>query len=114
MGLMDWIALWNDRKSPHRLPNLAVAIANRSLDGVWPLVANRVGDLSTHELRGYVRARGRSILRTQLQQVVDAQVGLNSTARAQLFQLASGKLAQLINIRYQSLAPRETSRRLAA
>jgi hypothetical protein len=49
-----------------------------------------------------------------LEQVAEAQVGLNAAARAQLFQLASGKLAQLINIRYQSLAPRETSRRLAA
>jgi hypothetical protein len=115
MGLTDWIAYWNDKRSPHRLPNLATAIATRSLDRVWPLVASRVAGLSLNELRGYVRARGRSILRSQLQQVLQAQSHLSTTAQAQLFQLASSKLTQLIDIRYQTLATREPAiRRLAA
>lgn len=112
MGLFSLIGRL--RGDQEKLPHLAETVASRSLDYVWPLVQPRLATLGGNELRGYVRARGRSVLKDQIQQVVQFEAELRPGAVDRLFDLATGALVQLIEERHYTLSTLTRTRRRAA
>ena len=111
MSLMGFLARW---KGQPQLVELGDSVAAQSLDRVWPLVEGRAGELGAHEMRGYVRARSRGIVRELVRRVVAEQGRILATRTDELTELAVSALVRLVAARHRSAMAIRTSRRRAA
>jgi hypothetical protein len=64
------LAKWLDGD---RLTQLAERVAGRSRMGVWQRTMHRLSDLGPTEARGYLRARGISIVREETQRLIEQE-----------------------------------------
>ncbi|MFO0819283.1 MAG: hypothetical protein U1A77_15150 [Pirellulales bacterium] len=111
MSLLGFFARW--RKEP-RLVELGDSIAAESLESVWPLVGHRVGELSTHELVGYVRARSRGLVSEKVQRVAETHGSGIAQHTEALIEQSTNALVKLVVTRYRQSTERQVMRRRAA
>lgn len=100
MSLLGLIARW---RKGSQLVELSDALAIQSLESVWPLVEERVGELNSHQLRGYVRARSRGIVRELAQRLVVEQGRRITECTEDLLDLTTTGLVKLIVTRHRTL-----------
>lgn len=111
MSLLGFFARW--RQEP-RLVELGDSIAAESLESVWPLVEHRVGELSTHELVGYVRARSRGVVSERARRAAETHGRGAAQHMEALIEQSTNSLVKLVVTRYRQSMERRVMRRRAA
>ena len=95
------LAKWLDGD---RLTQMAERVAGRSRMGVWQRTMHRLADLGPTEARGYLRARGMSIVREETERLIE-QEGTGIARYAQEIEEAAMQLLiDVISARAQSQA----------
>lgn len=111
MGLLQWIVgLTNE----HKVEELAETLAARSFEGVWDAVHDRAAMLSGNTLRGYVRARGGTVIRTELSRVEEFVGVLGDEVRVRVVERALDDLVRRTMLRASASRRVATQRRAAA
>ncbi|MFO0867918.1 MAG: hypothetical protein U0935_03140 [Pirellulales bacterium] len=111
MNLFDWIARWRGQPS---LGEMSDALAARSLESVWPLMEARVGELSSSELYGYVRARALPLVRELVRRTTAEQGRRMAGRSAELIDLTIAALVHLVVSRHRAQVTHVPVRRRAA
>lgn len=94
-----------------RITEMAERVAGRSRLGVWQRVVDRVQTLAPAEARGYIRARGISVIRDETARLVEQEGRKVAGRRAEIEGAAMQLLIEMIGAQ---LGQRVTSRRRAA
>ena len=71
------------------LTDVALEIAVRQRDNVWNQVAHRIGEMSSAEARGFVRARVAGMVRFEVDRVLRQNHQLQVSQREKLAQLTT-------------------------
>jgi len=85
---MAWLSMLSLPPSDSQLLELAHDVAAKSQSAVQSRVQQRLGELQLSEARGYVRARSASIIRREIDLLVNSQPKLRKS-RNQLHHMAS-------------------------
>ena len=94
-----------------RLTDMAERVAGRSRLGVWQRVMDRIPTLPPAEARGYLRARGISVVREETARLIEQEGRKIAAHRGQIEDAAMQLLIEMISA---TLGQRATSRRRAA
>ena len=79
-----------------RLAEMAERVAGRSRLAVWQRVADRLGDLSPTEARGYVRARALAVIHAETDRLVEQEGPRVARIREQIAAAATYSLVETI------------------
>jgi hypothetical protein len=111
MSLFRWLApSWRSRT---RLEDLAKQIARSHWVKVWERLSDDVWQMSRHERRGYIRARGALLIQQAVQQVI-RQRQLGSGALAKLYALTMDQVVSHVTEHMAHCLPQAKTRRRAA
>ena len=96
MAILQWLFSWaRDRK----VEDWAETVAARSLDAVWQVVHDRAASLGGNTLRGYIRARGSSIIRSEIARVEQFVDSISDESRRRVFERALDELTHRVMLR---------------
>ncbi len=80
-----------------RITELAERIAGRSRMGVWQRVMHRLTTLGPTEARGYLRARGISVVREETSRLIEQEGAALARRRAEIEETAMHLLINMIS-----------------
>jgi len=111
MGIFQWIMGWSkDRK----IEDWAETVAARSLDAIWESVHQRASMLGGNTLRGYIRARGSSVIRAELDRVEQFVGVMSDESRRKVVELVLDDLTRRVMLRASASRRSTPQRRVAA
>jgi hypothetical protein len=111
MSLFQWMtAPWRTKV---RYEDLAQQIASSQWVKVWGRLSDDIWQMSRHERRGYIRARGALLLRQNVEQVI-RQRGLRPDTMARLYSLAMDEVVVHIVEHMANCLPQAKTLRRAA
>lgn len=111
MGIFQWIMGWSKNR---RIDDWAETVAARSLDPVWEAVNQRAAMLGGHTLRGYIRARGSSVIRAELERVEQFVGVMDDRSRQRVIELTLDELTRRVMVRATAMRRVNQPRRAAA
>ena len=109
---MQWIHRLAPRTRKSSEIALIRSIAHQSVDSVWEQVHSRLPELTSSEVRGYVRVKAGITVRSQLNQLAAEKPELSQASHGRVLDLARESVVEAILRRHAEM--RQTRVRQAA